>query len=345
MSKKILLNVYGTAISTPFDESGINFEEFKKLVEFQIIQGTDAIIVCGTTGESATMSTNEKEDLIKFTVDIVDKRVPVIAGTGSNNTANSIELSKYAESVGADGLLLVTPYYNKTTQQGLIAHYSAIADAVNLPIILYNVPSRTGINILPETYAKLSKINNIVAVKEASGDISQVAKIAQLCGDNLNIYSGNDDQVIPILSLGGLGVISVLSNIYPKFVHNMVINYLNGKHNAALSAQLNSLELINTLFSEVNPIPVKEALNILGFNFGNPRLPLVEMSETAKVKLKQAIEKICKNCKLVINYINLAKKLCFILSNNIFKLRHLLNNLLKKINILLNFSLYKKIML
>lgn len=286
--------MYGTAISTPFDESGINFEEFKKLVEFQIIQGTDAIIVCGTTGESATMSTNEKEDLIKFTVDIVDKRVPVIAGTGSNNTANSIELSKYAESVGADGLLLVTPYYNKTTQQGLIAHYSAIADAVNLPIILYNVPSRTGMNILPETYAKLSKINNIVAVKEASGDISQVAKIAQLCGDNLNIYSGNDDQVIPILSLGGLGVISVLSNIYPKFVHNMVINYLNGKHNAALAAQLNSLELINTLFSEVNPIPVKEALNILGFNFGNPRLPLVEMSETAKVKLKQAIEKFAK---------------------------------------------------
>lgn len=286
--------MYGTAISTPFDESGINFEEFKKLVEFQIIQGADAIIVCGTTGESATMSTNEKEDLIKFTVDIVDKRVPVIAGTGSNNTANSIELSKYAESVGANGLLLVTPYYNKTTQQGLIAHYSAIADAVNLPIILYNVPSRTGMNILPETYAKLSKINNIVAVKESSGDISQVAKIAQLCGDNLNIYSGNDDQVIPILSLGGLGVISVLSNIYPKFVHNMVINYLNGKHNAALSAQLNSLELINTLFSEVNPIPVKEALNILGFNFGNPRLPLVEMSETAKEKLKQAIEKFAK---------------------------------------------------
>lgn len=294
MSKKILFKGVRHCYIYPFWWKWYKFEEFKKLVEFQIIQGTDAIIVCGTTGESATMSTNEKEDLIKFTVDIVDKRVPVIAGTGSNNTANSIELSKYAESVGADGLLLVTPYYNKTTQQGLIAHYSAIADAVNLPIILYNVPSRTGINILPETYAKLSKINNIVAVKEASGDISQVAKIAQLCGDNLNIYSGNDDQVIPILSLGGLGVISVLSNIYPKFVHNMVINYLNGKHNAALSAQLNSLELINTLFSEVNPIPVKEALNILGFNFGNPRLPLVEMSETAKVKLKQAIEKFAK---------------------------------------------------
>ena len=292
--KKCLFTGVATALATPFNETGVNINEFKKFIQFQISSGVDAIVVCGTTGESTTMSTNEKEDLIKFTVDIVDKRVPVIAGTGSNNTANSIELSKYAESVGADGLLLVTPYYNKTTQQGLIAHYSAIAGAVNLPIILYNVPSRTGMNILPETYAKLSKINNIVAVKEASGDISQVAKIAQLCGDNLNIYSGNDDQVIPILSLGGLGVISVLSNIYPKFVHNMVINYLNGKHNAALAAQLNSLELINTLFSEVNPIPVKEALNILGFNFGNPRLPLVEMSETAKVKLKQAIEEFAK---------------------------------------------------
>ena len=285
----------GVAIVTPMKENGeVNYDKMGELLDYQINNSTDAIVVCGTTGEASTLTHEEHIETIRFTADYVKKRVPVIAGTGSNNTANSIELSKYAESVGADGLLLVTPYYNKTTQQGLIAHYSAIADAVNLPIILYNVPSRTGINILPETYAKLSKINNIVAVKEASGDISQVAKIAQLCGDNLNIYSGNDDQVIPILSLGGLGVISVLSNIYPKFVHNMVINYLNGKHNAALSAQLNSLELINTLFSEVNPIPVKEALNILGFNFGNPRLPLVEMSETAKVKLKQAIEKFAK---------------------------------------------------
>ena len=283
------------AIITPMNEDGtVNYDEFAKFIDFQIENGTDAIVVCGTTGESSTLKVVEHNECIRWCVEYVNHRVPVIAGTGSNNTANSIELSKYAESVGADGLLLVTPYYNKTTQQGLITHYSAIAGAVNLPIILYNVPSRTGMNILPETYAKLSKINNIVAVKEASGDISQVAKIAQLCGDNLNIYSGNDDQVIPILSLGGLGVISVLSNIYPKFVHNMVINYLNGKHNAALSAQLNSLELINTLFSEVNPIPVKEALNILGFNFGNPRLPLVEMSETAKVKLKQAIEKFAK---------------------------------------------------
>lgn len=284
----------GTAIATPFDERGINFEEYKKLVEFQIVQGADAIIVCGTTGESSTMSNTEKEDLIKFTVDIVDKRIPVIAGTGGNNTANVIELSKYAETVGADGLLVVTPYYNKTTQQGLVSHYTAIANSVSLPIILYNVPSRTGLNITPETYLELSKIENIVAVKEASGNISQVAKIAKLCRDNLNIYSGNDDQVLPILSLGGLGVISVLSNIYPKYVHNMVINYLSGKHEEALKAQLNSLSLINALFSEVNPIPIKEALNILGFNFGKPRLPLVEMSETGKENLQHIIENFAK---------------------------------------------------
>lgn len=284
----------GTAIATPFDERGINFEEYKKLVEFQIVQGADAIIVCGTTGESSTMSNTEKEDLIKFTVDIVDKRIPVIAGTGGNNTANVIELSKYAETVGADGLLVVTPYYNKTTQQGLVSHYTAIANSVSLPIILYNVPSRTGLNITPETYLELSKIENIVAVKEASGNISQVAKIAELCGDNLNIYSGNDDQVLPILSLSGLGVISVLSNIYPKYVHNMVINYLSGKHEEALKAQLNSLSLINALFSEVNPIPIKEALNILGFNFGKPRLPLVEMSKTGKENLQHIIENFAK---------------------------------------------------
>lgn len=286
--------MYGTAIATPFDESGINFEEFKKLVEFQIVEGADAIIVCGTTGESSTMSTNEKEDLIKFTVDIVDKRIPVIAGTGGNNTASVIELSKYAEAVGVDGILVVTPYYNKTTQAGLVKHYSEIANSVDLPIILYNVPSRTGLNILPETCLELSKIENIVAIKEASGNISQVARIAELCKDNLNIYSGNDDQVIPVLSLGGLGVISVLSNIYPKFVHNMVINYLNGNCSEALLSQINSMKLINTLFSEVNPIPIKEALNILGFNFGKPRLPLVEMSEDGRIKLQQIIENFAK---------------------------------------------------
>lgn len=286
--------MYGTAIATPFDESGINFEEFKKLVEFQIVEGADAIIVCGTTGESSTMSTNEKEDLIKFTVDIVDKRIPVIAGTGGNNTASVIELSKYSEAVGVDGILVVTPYYNKTTQAGLVKHYSEIANSVDLPIILYNVPSRTGLNILPETCLELSKIENIVAIKEASGNISQVARIAELCKNNLNIYSGNDDQVIPVLSLGGLGVISVLSNIYPKFVHNMVINYLNGNCSEALLSQINSMKLINTLFSEVNPIPIKEALNILGFNFGKPRLPLVEMSEDGRIKLQQIIENFAK---------------------------------------------------
>ena len=293
MKKNIFIGC-GTALVTPFTEDGVDFDILKKLIDFQIQQGTDALIILGTTGESSTMTLEEKKQVAKFAIDNVHRQIPVIVGAGGNNTKDVIEFSKYVESIGADGLLLVTPYYNKTTQNGLIMHYTEIAKNTSLPIILYNVPSRTGINILPETYAKLSKINNIVAVKEASGDISQVAKIAQLCGDNLNIYSGNDDQVIPILSLGGLGVISVLSNIYPKFVHNMVINYLNGKHNAALAAQLNSLELINTLFSEVNPIPVKEALNILGFNFGNPRLPLVEMSETAKVKLKQAIEKFAK---------------------------------------------------
>ena len=294
MSKKILFKGVGTAIATPFDERGINFDEFKKLVEFQIKEGADAIIVCGTTGESSTMSNTEKEDLIKFTVDIVDKRVPVIAGTGGNNTLNVIELSKYAESVGVDGLLIVTPYYNKTTQTGLINHYSTISKSVNIPIILYNVPSRTGLNILPETCFELSKIENIVAIKEASGDISQVAKIASLCKDNLNIYSGNDDQIIPLLSLGGIGVISVLSNIYPKYVHNMVLNYSIGNTSEALSAQLHSIDLINTLFSEVNPIPIKEALNILGFKYGIPRLPLIEMSQNGKEKLIKSIENFAK---------------------------------------------------
>ncbi len=288
--KKILFKGCGTAIATPFTETGINFEALKKLIEYQIIEGADAIIVCGTTGESSTMSTNEKEDVIKFTVDIVDKRIPVIAGTGGNNTSAVIELSRYAENVGVDGLLIVTPYYNKTTQEGLIAHYSAVASSINVPIILYNVPSRTGLNISSNTMLELSKIDNIVAVKEASGNISQVAQIANLCKDNLYIYSGNDDQVLPILSLGGIGVISVLSNIYPKYVHDMVINYFNGNITNAVSMQLNSLDLINSLFSEVNPIPIKEALNMFGFNFGKPRLPLVEMSSAGKELLKKNIE-------------------------------------------------------
>ena len=289
--KSILFKGCGTAIATPFTNDGINFEEFGKLIEFQIKEGADSIIVCGTTGESATMTDDEKKQLIKFIVDKVNKRVPVIAGTGSNNTLHAIELSKYAEKVGADGLLIVTPYYNKTTQTGLVKHYTAIAESVNIPIILYNVPSRTGMNILPETCLELSKISNIVAIKEASGNISQIAKIISLCHDDLYVYSGNDDQVIPILSLGGIGVISVLSNIEPKFVHNMVNNYLLGNTKKATDDQLSALSLIEALFSEVNPIPIKEALNIIGYNYGVPRLPLIELSDKGKEKLKTEMTK------------------------------------------------------
>lgn len=288
--KKILFKGCGTAIATPFTKDGVNFEEFKRLLEFQIQEGADAIIVCGTTGESSTMTKQEKKDTIRFAIDTVAKRIPVIAGTGGNNTKEAIEMSQYAESVGADGLLLVTPYYNKTTQEGLIAHYSVIAQSVSIPIILYNVPSRTGVNILPETCLALSKIPNIVAVKEASGNISQVAKIAALCQEDLAIYSGNDDQIIPILSLGGLGVISVLSNIEPKFTHQMVMDFLNGNTKAAKEAQLKCLPLVDALFCEVNPIPVKAALCMKGYDFGIPRLPLIEMSNKGKEKLQKAME-------------------------------------------------------
>ena len=283
--KKIIFKGCGTAIVTPFTEDGINYHEFERLIEYQISEGVDSIIVCGTTGESATMSKEERKDVIKFVVDTVNGRIPVIAGTGSNCTKDAIQMSKYAESVGVDGLLLVTPYYNKTTPDGLIAHYKAIASSVNTPIILYNVPSRTGVNISPETCLELSKIDNIVAIKEASGNISQVAEIANLCGDNLTIYSGNDDQVLPILSLGGLGVISVLSNIIPKDVHNMVEYFNNGNISDARKIQLETLHLIKALFSEVNPIPIKSACNILGYNVGSPRLPLIEMSLKGKEKL------------------------------------------------------------
>lgn len=288
--KKILFKGCGTAIITPFTEDNINYKEFEKLIQFQLSEGIDAIIVCGTTGESSTMTTEEKKNVIKFVVDTVNKKVPVIAGTGGNNTKTSIELSKYAESIGADGVLLVTPYYNKTTQEGLIAHYKAIAKNINLPIILYNVPSRTGLNIAPTTCLELSKIENIVAIKEASGNISQIAEIAALCKDSLNIYSGNDDQVIPILSIGGLGVISVLSNILPKDTHTMVYSFLNGDLDKAKELQLNTLQLTNALFSEVNPIPIKSALNMLGFQVGIPRLPLIEISHKAKENLEKAMK-------------------------------------------------------
>lgn len=288
--KNTIFKGCGTAIATPFTEDGVNFEEFGKLLEEQIKQEVDAIIVCGTTGESATMTDKERKDTIKFAIDKVAKRAKVIAGTGSNNTRAAIELSKYAESVGADGILVVTPYYNKTTQAGLIEHYKAIAEAVTIPIIMYSVPSRTGVNINPETCVELSKIKNIVAIKEASGNLSQVAKIAALCRDNLDIYSGNDDQIVPILSLGGKGVISVLSNVMPRYTHDMTQKFFDGKIIEATQMQLDAIDLIDALFSEVNPIPVKYALNLMGYNYGKPRLPLVELSAKNQERMREAMK-------------------------------------------------------
>ena len=273
--KPIIFKGCSTALVTPFNEEGVNFTEFGRMIDNQISNNVDSLVVCGTTGESSTMTEKERKATIEFVVKKVNRKIPVIAGTGSNNTKSAINLTKYAQEVGCDACLVVTPYYNKTTQEGLIAHYSEIAKSTNLPIILYNVPSRTGVNILPETCLELSKVPNIVAIKEASGNISQVAKIKELCKENLTIYSGNDDQIIPILSLGGLGVISVLSNIMPKFTHDLVMDYLSGNTKEALEKQLQSLDLTQALFSEVNPIPVKYALYLLGYDFVKPRLPLV----------------------------------------------------------------------
>lgn len=293
--KDIIFKGVGTAIATPFDtEDNINFDEFARLVEFQIENGVNAIIVCGTTGEASTMTQEEKQELISYCVKVVNKRVPVIAGIGSNNTKAVIENEKHAEKIGVDGLLAVTPYYNKTTQEGLIAHYQLIASQTSLPIILYNVPSRTGVNIQPHTYFELSKIKNIVATKEANGDIVSMIKTKHLCMDELNIYSGNDDQILPTLSVGGIGVISVLSNIKPKYTTDMLQKYFEGKLEEATKMQLDAIELINDLFKEVNPIPVKEALNILGFNFGTPRMPLLECSNNLKEELKKSIEELDK---------------------------------------------------
>lgn len=290
--KKVLFKGCATAIVTPFTEDSIDFESLAKLLEFQISQGADAIVVCGTTGESSTMTVEEKLATIEFTIQYVNKRVPVIAGTGGNCTNSCITLSKQAEELGADGLLLVTPYYNKTTQEGLVMHYRAIASSTTLPIILYNVPSRTGLNLLPQTCLTLAEIPNIVAIKEASGNLSQVAEIASLCQDNLTIYSGNDDQILPILSLGGQGVISVLANIMPNTVHNMVHHFLNGNFSSALSMQLETLPLIQALFCEVNPIPVKAALSMLGYSGCKLRLPLVEMSSSGKERLQLEMKKL-----------------------------------------------------
>lgn len=288
--KPVIFTGAAVAIITPFNEDGsVDFESFGKIIDDQIEGGTDAIVVCGTTGESSTMPDDEHLSVIDYCVKRVNKRIPVIAGTGSNDTAHCIQLSQRAAALGVDGLLLVTPYYNKTTQRGLIAHYTAIANAVNVPIILYNVPSRTGLNILPETLKELSKVENIVAVKEASGNISQVAKIAQLCGDEMTIYSGNDDQIVPLLSLGGKGVISVLSNVAPRQTHDMVASYLEGDTAKALKLQLEAIDLVDALFIEVNPIPVKAAMNMLGYKAGGLRMPLYEISDGNKEILRKAM--------------------------------------------------------
>ncbi|MBP3480248.1 MAG: 4-hydroxy-tetrahydrodipicolinate synthase [Clostridia bacterium] len=275
----------GVALITPMQEDGsVNYKKLGELIEFQISNSTDALIICGTTGESKTLENEEHENVIKYSVEAASGRVPVIAGTGSNDTAYSVKLSKYAEKAGADALLLVTPYYNKATQKGLIKHFSAIASAAGLPCILYNVPSRTGMNIETDTYQKLSEIENIVAVKEASGNISQIAQIAQSC--DLSIYSGNDDQIVPIMSLGGIGVISVLANILPRETHAICRYMLDGEFQRAREMQLKYLNFINALFCEVNPIPVKTALNLMGMNVGPLRLPLCEMNEQNLQTLK-----------------------------------------------------------
>ncbi len=281
------------AIVTPMSEDGsINFDALGRLIDFNIDNGTDAIVICGTTGESSTMTDEEHIECIRYAVEKTAKRVPVIAGTGSNHTEYAVNLSKKAQELGADALLCVTPYYNKTSQAGLVAHFTAIANAVTIPIILYSVPSRTGVNITPETCVELSKIENIVAIKEASGNISQIAKIAAMCGDDLAIYSGNDDQIVPVMSLGGKGVISVLSNCLPFETHEICQLCLDGDFKTANEKFLRLLDFANTLFCDVNPIPVKEALNYMGFEAGPCRLPLVEMNDKNKELLKESMRKL-----------------------------------------------------
>lgn len=276
----------GVAIVTPFNENGVDFEKLRELVEWHIENKTDAIIVCGTTGEASTMSETEKKETIKFVIDTVNKRIPVIAGTGSNNTLASIEMSKYAESVGANGLLVINPYYNKTSPKGLIEHFRAIASSVKTPIVVYNVPSRTGMNISPKALYQLCQLPNIVAVKEASGNISQIAEIKALCGDKLDIYSGNDNEILPTLAIGGIGVISVLANIIPKDVHDICEFFMNGEIKKSQDLFLKTIPLTNGLFIETNPIPVKTALNLMGKNAGTLRLPLVDMAEDTLKVLK-----------------------------------------------------------
>lgn len=276
----------GVAIVTPMNADGsVNYDMLGQLIEFQLKNGTDAIIACGTTGESSTLSHEEHCEVIQYTINKVNHRVPVIAGTGSNDTAYAVELAIEAKRMGADAQLSVTPYYNKSSQTGLIRHFTHIADQTDLPIILYNVPSRTGCNMLPATYLELSKHPNIVATKEANGDISSIAQTAALCGDNLHIYSGNDDQTLPILSLGGKGIISVMANICPGVMHQICQSFFDGNINESRELSLRNLDLMNSLFLDVNPIPVKEAVRLIGYEAGECRLPLVPMSDSVKEKM------------------------------------------------------------
>ncbi len=286
MSKNTIFTGAGVAIVTPMNTDGsVNYEKYRELVEWQIENGTDAIITCGTTGESSTLDHEEHTAVMRAAIEQAKGRVPVIAGTGSNDTHYCIELSKEARALGADALLLVTPYYNKTSQRGLIAHYSAIANELKMPCLLYNVPSRTGVDIKPETYAELSKNPYIVAIKEANGNLSAAAKTMALCDGNVDLYSGNDDQILPILSLGGKGVISVLSNVVPGPTHEIVARWFDGDVTGSCALQLQLLDLASALFSDVNPIPVKEAMNQMGMNVGPCRLPLYEMDEKGKATL------------------------------------------------------------
>lgn len=282
----------GVAIITPFTKEGkVNYPALKTILEYQIAHGTDAIVICGTTGESATLSHEEHTEAIRFTVETIAHRIPVIAGTGSNDTAYALHLSNEAEKIGVDGLLMVTPYYNKASQAGLIKHYTYLADRVSTPIIIYNVPSRTGCDVKPETYAELSKHKMIYAAKEASGNISSIAKTISLCEKDFTIYSGNDDQITAIMSLGGKGVISVLSNVAPQVAHDIAAAALAGDFEQSRKLQIEYLELCNALFMDVNPIPVKQAMNMMGFDAGPLRMPLCEMNEANTAKLKSVMEK------------------------------------------------------
>lgn len=286
--KKTLFTGSCVALVTPFTDTGVDYDKLEELIEWHIKEGTDAILICGTTGEASTMPDEEHKAVVKFAVEKINKRVHVMAGAGSNDTRHAIELSKYCEEVGADSILSVTPYYNKTTQEGLYQHFKMIAESVNIPIVLYNVPSRTNLNINPSTLKRLSEIDNIVALKECN--LMQAAEVIHVCGDNLDLYSGEDGNVVPMLSLGGKGVISVAANIIPKDMHNMVSSFFAGDIETSRKIQIDSVMLEKALFCETNPIPVKAAMNLMGFNVGSCRMPLVEISEKGLEQLKNAMK-------------------------------------------------------